>query len=222
MRWGNLRIFFLNGMHDWKSGTERAWLEKALSDADHEQGLVWKFVVVHHSPWASGPHGGNAKLVDGRVPELLAAHGVDLLFGGHDHIYERGAAQEKYVVSGGGGAKLYEIAHRLPTTRKAESAYHFVAVTGASPTSVKLVARRVDGSLLDQCGFEKGKPWDCDAPAPAAPPSGAASPQAPPDAPSTSTSKCGCSLPGSASGPVAAGLLAKQPWPLAALRRRRG
>jgi MYXO-CTERM domain-containing protein len=182
---------------------------------------VWKFVVVHHSPWASGPHGGNAKLLDGRVPELLAAHGVDLLLGGHDHIYERGAAQEKYLVSGGGGAKLYEIAHRLPTTRKAESAYHFVAIT-TSPTSVKLVARRVDGSLLDQCGFEKGKPWDCDAPPPASPASSPGSGHDSPDAPSTSSSRCGCSLPGAASVPALAGLFAAAGLGLAALRRRRG
>ena len=26
-------------------------------------GLVWRIAVVHHGPWSSGPHGGNAKLL---------------------------------------------------------------------------------------------------------------------------------------------------------------
>lgn len=111
MRWGDARLFLLNGMHDWQHGTEREWLERELTRADTEAGLVWRIAVVHHGPWSSGPHGGNAKLLDAKVPELLAAHKVDLLLAGHDHIYERGehggSAPLKYVISGGGGAPLY-------------------------------------------------------------------------------------------------------------------
>jgi hypothetical protein len=221
MRWGSVRIFFLNGMHDWNSGPERQWLEKSLIAADHEVGLVWRLVVLHHSPWSSGPHGGNAKLLDARIPDMLASHGVDLVLAGHDHIYERGTATTKYVITGGGGAPLYPIEHRAPGSRKAESAYNFVELT-ATTQALKLVARRVDGSVLDECGFDKGKPWDCDAPPPA--PTGGTSlaPTPPPEQPSTS--RCGCAVPGAAAGTDVwvAGLLGCALLGAGVARRRRG
>ena len=162
VRLGRARFFFLNGMHDWDSDPERAWLEHALSEADGEADLTWRFAVVHHGPWSSGPHGPNTRLLGAHVPELLAAHRVDLVFSGHDHIYERGdAGLAKYVVSGGGGAPVYRDIHPTPTTRKVEATHHFVEVT-LQGDALQLVAHRADGSLLDRCGFTRGRPWDCD------------------------------------------------------------
>lgn len=195
-RFSNARFFFLNAMHDWTSGEEREWLQQELDRADHEPGLVWRIAVMHHGPWSSGPHGACAKLVEARVPELLVAHGVDLVFSGHDHIYERGeGGGMKYVVSGGGGAPLYRTS-KVASTRKCESTYHFVEVATAGD-SMHLVARRIDGSILDDCGFRKGKGWDCDTP-PAAPP-------LPPPVASPSPS-CGCAVPGVASKRLPAAL----------------
>jgi len=164
VRFGLVRFFFLNGMHGWDSGEERDWLTRALASADAEPGLVWRIAVVHHGPWSSGPHGPNANLVDAGIPELLAAHHVDLILSGHDHIYERGSSDGlKYLVSGGGGAPLYRIDRLQPTSLKAEAAYHFIEIY-ATPSQVRIVARRVDGTVLDRCGFAKGEPWDCDPP----------------------------------------------------------
>jgi hypothetical protein len=148
-------------MHDWASGDERQWLERELSRADAEPGLVWRIAVMHQGPWSGGPHGGSVLLNRGHVPELLRAHHVDLVFSGHDHIYERGESGGiKYVVSGGGGSPLYGVS-KIATTRKAEAAYHYVEVaTGRD--DLRLVARRIDGSILDQCGFKRGSSWDCD------------------------------------------------------------
>jgi MYXO-CTERM domain-containing protein len=220
VRIGNTRIFFLNGMHDWSSGEERVWLDRELSRADSEPGLVWRMVAVHHSPWSSGPHGGNPRFLSARLPELLDAHKVDLLFAGHDHIYERGDDRSlKYIISGGGGAPLYKIAKPTPETRKAESAYHFVEVS-VTPTEVRTVAHRLDGTVLEKCGFQKGQPWDCDpvlaasappAPAPAMPARPAAS------------SRCGVANPGhpATDGGAGAGLAALAVAAGALLRRRR-
>jgi predicted MPP superfamily phosphohydrolase len=194
MRWGAARFFFLNGMHDWSGGDERQWLERELAHADAEPGLVWRIAVVHHSPWSSGPHGGNARLLEAGVPELLAAHHVDLLLAGHDHIYERGQAGPiKYLVSGGGGAPLYPVNHPIVQSRRSESSFHFVEVRAAAD-AMRIVTHRVDGSTVDRCGFAHGAPWDCDA-APIAP----SSPQVGnPPAPSkaNSAASCGCTVPG--------------------------
>jgi hypothetical protein len=210
-RWGPVRFFFLNAQHDWSAGEERQWLEQELADADREAGLVWRIAVLHQGAWSSGPHGPSANVVSAHIPELLAAHGVDLLVSGHDHIYERGdGGTLKYIVSGGGGGPLYPIGSRGPSVRKAESVYHFVEITASSDT-LRIVARRAaDGSVLDRCGFAKGKPWDCDPPAPrpvsAPPPPPHAS-----DAPATPTqagaARCGCRLPGTPPGADGAGAI---------------
>ena len=205
VRWGDVRLFFLNGMHDWSSGEERQWLERELGKADAEPALRWRIAVVHHGPWSSGPHGANGKLLDAHVPQLLLQHGVDLLLAGHDHIYERGDGDGlKYVISGGGGAPLYRVAQVVPTTRKAESSYHFVEVR-ASTDGVRVVAHRADGTIADTCGFAKGQPWDCDPPSASRSPGAAAGMPAaaspsPEGAPTSSqgSSRCGCSLPGAA------------------------
>jgi hypothetical protein len=195
MRWGPTRFFFLNGMHDWQGGDEREWLEGALRRSDGEAGVAWRVVVVHHGPWSSGPHGGNEKLLDARVPELLAAHKVDLVLAGHDHLYERGQSGSiKYVISGGGGAPLYPIAHRAPTARKTEPAYHFVELRATSE-AMQLVAHRVDGTILDQCGFRTGEGWDCDHPEVDVPPTGGR-PVSSSERPAESPSRCSCQVPG--------------------------
>jgi hypothetical protein len=221
MRWSGVRLFFLNGMHDWQSGDERQWLERELGRADSEPGLVWRVVVVHHGPWSSGPHGPNTKLLAAHVPELFARHKVDLVLSGHDHIYERGAWEGvKYLISGGGGAPLYTIAQRAPTASKAEPAYHFIEIA-ANADSVHIVTHRIDGAILDTCGFSKGKAWDCDkAPAPIV---GAAQQQ--PPAPTDTSSRCGCDVPGaraSAGAALALLLLLALSGGLRTAFRRRG
>ncbi len=213
VRVGNARFFFLNGMHGWDSGEERHWLERELGRADGESGLVWRFAVVHQGPWSAGPHGPNVQLVEARVPELLASHKVDLLFAGHDHLYERGdAGLLKYLISGGGGAPLYRDWHPTATTRKVEAAHHFIEVS-TTADAVRIVARRSDGSVLDRCGFLQGGPWDCDSHDRARPAGDAsaaaggdessvppAGPKAPDRNAQASEMRCLCNAPGSVAG----------------------
>ena len=119
---------------------------------------------------------------------------------GHDHIYERGFASVvhraglgsdalsgiRYIVSGGGGAPLYQVDHPLASTRKVEAVHHVVEVTVQSD-AVRLLARRDDGSIIERCGMTKAHDgWDCDplTPSPAGPL---------PSSPSPSSSRWGCS-----------------------------
>jgi MYXO-CTERM domain-containing protein len=151
------------------------------------------------------------------------AHKVDLLLSGHDHIYERGdGGPLKYIISGGGGAPLYRISPPMLATRKAESTYHFVEVT-TGPAGIKTVAHRLDGTILERCGFAKGTAWDCDAlPGTSPPAAGAPSSTAPSDGP-PSAPRCGCEVPGAraASALVPVALLALGALAALALARRR-
>ena len=164
VRWENMRFFFLNGMDEFASSDERKWLDGELAKADAEPNLIWRVVVLHQGVWSSGPHGNNPRLADAGIVDIFRAHKIDLILSGHDHIYERGDAQGmKYIVSGGGGAPLYEIGKKLPSTKKAESTFHFVE-TKIDGDKLAMTVRRGDGSLLENCGFQKGQPWDCDGP----------------------------------------------------------
>jgi hypothetical protein len=217
VRLSNVRFFFLNSMHEWASGEERNWLDRELNRADVEPGLQWRIVVLHQGPWSGGPHGGNAMLIRAHVPELLAAHHVDLLFAGHDHLYERGEKDGiKYVISGGGGAPLY-VTSSVASTRKAEAAYHFVEVDTAGD-GIRLVAHRMDGSLLDECGFGKQGSWDCDAPQGSA--AGASTPTPLPSS-KVSTPRCGCGSGGGATGAGGAAAVIAVSTVVAAISRRR-
>jgi hypothetical protein len=189
-RWADARFFLLDAMESFDSGPERAWLEDELTRADGEPGLSWRVVVLHHGPWSAGPHGGNARAMRAGIPALFSSHHVDLILAGHDHIYERGFASGMgYVVSGGGGAPLYEISNVLPSTRKAESVHHFIELVVASD-AIHLVAKRDDGTVIERCGMTStaaGRGWDCD-PAPA-PSMQSNPPRAPPTPAAT---KCAC------------------------------
>jgi hypothetical protein len=207
-RWSNARFFLVNGMVSYTAGPGRAWLERVLAASDTEPGLVWRIVVVHHGPWSSGPHGDNVLLQDAKVPELLRSHKVDLVISGHDHIYERGAADGlAYLVSGGGGAPVYRVKKSEATSRKVESTRHFIDAS-ATAVAIQFVATRPDGSTIERCALRKNAGWDCDGEASAkdAGPGGAGSagaaraPSAAAD-PSTS-SRCACRAAGADGGAV--------------------
>jgi acid phosphatase type 7 len=222
-RWGNTRFFFINGMVSYKATADRAWLEKELVAAEDEKSLKWRVVVVHHGPWSSGPHGNNARLHDAGIVSLLKAHKIDLILSGHDHIYERGWTDGlAYVVSGGGGAPVYKIKSRLPTTRTAESVHHFVDIN-VSASTMQLVATRVDGSTIERCALEKGiLGWSCDGAA-AVPAAGssASSPSASAAPSSLGPSRCACDVVGTPSPSSAALSLASMAAVVLALSRRR-
>lgn len=93
--------------------TVAPWMRSALESST----ATWKFAVFHHPPYSVGKHGSNAVMQRTLVPVLEAA-GADVVFNGHDHIYERtqpirgGQVDENgivYIITGAGGASLYEV-----------------------------------------------------------------------------------------------------------------
>jgi acid phosphatase type 7 len=158
-RWSNTRFFLLNAMDEW-TGEEREWLERELVKAASEPGLQHRIAVLHHGPFSSGPHQGNRRL--GTAVRIMRENKVDLVLAGHDHVYERGdGGGLKYLISGGGGAPLYERKVRAPQTLAFESVHHFIDVA-VDGEAVKIVAKRASGSVIESCGFTAGGPWTCD------------------------------------------------------------
>jgi acid phosphatase type 7 len=193
-RWGAARFFLLNSMTSFRGTKDRAWLEQELEKAKSEAGIRFRFVVMHHGLYSSGPHGNNVKMIDAGIPELFRKYEVDAIFAGHDHIYERGIEDGlRYVVSGGGGAPSYEIKKPRPGMKKADPVRHFVEAKIAGDT-FSMTVRKDTGAEIESCSFKKGvSGWACD---PAVVP---AAPSTSPPPPTPAKSGCACNA-GSGSG----------------------
>jgi predicted MPP superfamily phosphohydrolase len=78
------------------------WLEQELAGS----GSDWKIAFFHHPPYASGRHGSD-EILKSQLEPLFMKHGVNVVFTGHEHFYERIKPQKgvQYFVSGA-SAKL--------------------------------------------------------------------------------------------------------------------
>ena len=149
------------------------WLEKALKEAENKPNILWKMVMYHRPSYSSGPH-GNDTLTRKHWCPLFDKYGVDFVWNGHDHIYERTYPIYRkkvvnrsnnsyytpngtiYIVSGGAGAPLYEskggdwVVHH-------EDVYHFCEVEVLSNKTIHITARYTNGESFDEFWVSKEK-----------------------------------------------------------------
>ena len=113
---GNASFYALNS--NYMDRRQLKWLEEQLAKDDSE----WKAAFFHHPPYSSGrAHGSDTKLREVIEP-LFVRHGVDVVFAGHDHFYERIKPQKgvHYFVSGAGGKlRKGNVRKGSPLTEKA-------------------------------------------------------------------------------------------------------
>ena len=125
--YGNARFICLqvDGYAVFDPGSEQyAWLEETLATNTQP----WLFAYFHVPPYTSA---GDAweSAVRQALPPLFERYGVDLVFNGHKHNYERNEVNGiTYIVTGGGGAPLYAMQEQEPTQAAFALAYHFVLV----------------------------------------------------------------------------------------------
>jgi hypothetical protein len=113
---GNVAFYSLNS--NYMDARQLKWLEGELSKDTAD----WKICFFHHPPYSSGgKHGSDTKLRE-VVEPLFLKYGVNAVFTGHDHFYERIKPQKGiyYFVSGAGG-KLRDgdVKKGSPLTEKA-------------------------------------------------------------------------------------------------------
>jgi 3',5'-cyclic AMP phosphodiesterase CpdA len=82
-----------------KAAEQLAWLDDELGRSS----APWKVAILHHPPYSSGKHGSYLDVRRAVEPRFVDA-GIDVVFTGHDHHYERTHPQKgvTYFVSGGG------------------------------------------------------------------------------------------------------------------------
>jgi hypothetical protein len=97
---GNVQFFALDS--NYMNPLQIAWLTKELGNSTAD----WKICYFHHPLYSSaGAHGSSVELR--RVLEpLFMKYGVQVVFSGHDHVYERTKPQNGiyYFVAGAAGA----------------------------------------------------------------------------------------------------------------------
>lgn len=89
------------------------WLLSELASSACRDAL-WRVAILHEPPFTSTTgHQDNTAVQENLVP-LFERHGVDVVFSGHSHAYERYLWHGTcYIVTGGGGGPLYPL---LPDT----------------------------------------------------------------------------------------------------------
>ncbi len=125
------------------------WLDQDLAKANE----FWRVVYFHHPPYASGPNERDVLSANARellVP-ILERHGVEVVFNGHEHSYQRtwslkggevvdDGVGTVYVTTGGGGASLYGTSSR-PFLVRHETVHHYLRVEAVDG---RMTVRAVD------------------------------------------------------------------------------
>jgi len=102
------------------------WLQKELAASGSE----WKIAFFHHPLYSSGETHGSADLARKQLEPLLVEHGVDVVFSGHEHFYERIKPQRgiTYFIAGASGkVRRGDLRQRSPLTAKGwDQGYSFM------------------------------------------------------------------------------------------------
>ena len=113
---GNVSFYSLNSNYMDKKQLD--WLNEKLA-ADT---AAWKVAYFHHPPYSSGgAHGSDTKLRE-IVEPIFLKNGVNVVFAGHEHFYERIKPQKGvyYFISGSGGKlRKGDVKNGSPLTEKA-------------------------------------------------------------------------------------------------------
>lgn len=99
-RKGNARFFVLDS--NYMDPEQLQWLDKELQAS----GSDWKIAYFHHPLYTAATRGPSVEL-RAELEPLLVKHGVNVVFTGHEHLYERVKPQQGiYHFVAGGSAKL--------------------------------------------------------------------------------------------------------------------
>jgi 3',5'-cyclic AMP phosphodiesterase CpdA len=101
------------------------WLDKETAESRAE----WKIAFLHHPLYTSGRYTLAARGIRMGLESTLLSGGVDVVFSGHEHIYERAQLQNGilYFITGGAGSLRAGDASPSPQiARSYDRDYHFM------------------------------------------------------------------------------------------------
>jgi 3',5'-cyclic AMP phosphodiesterase CpdA len=120
----NVRFFVLDTNR--LDRVQLAWIERTLRTTTEE----WKICAFHHPLYSNGVKHGSAVELRVILEPILVEYGVDVVFSGHDHIYERLKPQKgvHYFVAGAGGQSERGVQPSATTAASFDQDRSFMAV----------------------------------------------------------------------------------------------
>jgi hypothetical protein len=123
------------------------WLNERLSAST----AAWKICFLHHPLYTSGRYRRSALVPRVALESIFVSGGVDVVFSGHEHIYQRSTLQRgiQYFVSGGAGSLRPGDGVPAPfVARTYSDDYHFMLVEiDGDALHFQAIAR--DGRTID-------------------------------------------------------------------------
>jgi Calcineurin-like phosphoesterase len=127
---GKVAFYALNS--NYMDKRQVKWLEDELAKDTSE----WKIAFFHHPPYSSGGKHGSSSGVREVVEPIFLKYGVNAVFSGHEHFYERIKPQKGiyYFISGAGGKlRSGDVKDSSPLTAKAfdrDMSFMLLEITG--------------------------------------------------------------------------------------------
>ncbi len=143
---GNVRFVSLNS-NDPADPEQLTWLDKTLAG---ENG--WRICFFHHPLYSSGVHGAEAVQMRAILEDPLVKNKVNVVFGGHEHFYERSKPQRgiQYFVEGS-SAKL----------RRGDLRPHEFTAFGYDDQQSLMIVEIAGDEMFYQALLSSGKTIDC-------------------------------------------------------------
>jgi hypothetical protein len=151
--WEFIDFFALNS--DWAEpdgivadSVQGQWLQATLPEA----GGSWQVVYFHHPPYSSGDYHGPTAHMQWPFREW----GADVVFSGHDHIYERLVVDDlTYFIVGLGGGSRYLLGETYPGSQFRYRDMFGALLVEATPEKMVFRFYTVQGNLVDESVIER-------------------------------------------------------------------
>ncbi len=164
--WGDVHFVSLDSnllIHSGMSGRMLDWLERDLRRTRR----FWKIAFFHHPPYPTSHHREDdlCAEVRTRVLPLLERYGVQLVFSGHEHNYQRSKPLRDHrpvepgaglvsIITGGGGADLHPVGE-APQLAFGESVHHYLRVR-VEGWRIEITAVAADGRIIERVTLAPG------------------------------------------------------------------
>ena len=140
-----IRFFALDS--NYMDKPQLQWLEKELAAS----GSDWKLVFFHHPLYSSGATHGSSMDLRGLLEPIFLKYGVDVVFAGHEHFYERLKPQKGiyYFISGAAGKIREGNVQKTDLTAKAyDTGFSFMLLEISGP-AMKFQVLTETGQIVD-------------------------------------------------------------------------
>ncbi len=151
----NLIEFFALDSND-MDPKQIGWFEEKLKASK----ATWKIAYFHHPIYSSGKFHGSDKTLRAKLEPLFVRYAVDVVFAGHDHVYERVKPQlgVQYFTEGASGQlRRGNLNRKTPFFEAGNDQINSFLVVRADEAQLTVQAIGSNGVLLDSHTMEKKK-----------------------------------------------------------------